>query len=137
MPIAARSYQGSSPTSRISLARNECAVRMIAPTLNGFLARSIAIRNGWRIRSSSARTSERGRSSCATFKSLLPLHRAADRRIDVVREGPAFQRAVDGGPQIVALHLLRALGAVVDAAGVDELALAIEDERVGSAGGAE
>src|SRR4051812_22249989 len=45
------------PTSTISLTRNECAVRMIAPTLNAFFDRRTAMRSGCRMRSSSARTS--------------------------------------------------------------------------------
>ncbi len=65
--MAARSYQGSVPISTTSRTRKLCAVRMMAPMLNGFFARSTATRKGWRIRSSSSRTSLRGIRSGGTF----------------------------------------------------------------------
>jgi hypothetical protein len=67
MPIAARSYQGSTPTSTISWAKNECAVRMIDPMLKPFFARSIATEKGWRSAPSSRRTSSRGMPKGAIF----------------------------------------------------------------------
>ncbi len=71
MPMAARSYQGSVPTSTISFTRNECAVRMMAPTLNGLFDRSTAMRTGRRSGSRLARISSRGSSKAGTFMAPL------------------------------------------------------------------
>src|SRR5512139_1916711 len=135
MPIAPRSYQGSVPTRMTSRARKECAVRMMAPMLNGFFARSTAIRNGWRMRSSSCRISSLGMANGGTLMASLPLDAAAHRGDDLEAHGSPLEHGVEGGPEIPSRHLGGVLPRVVDATVVGEAPVRVEDEDVGSAGG--
>src|SRR5690606_10246832 len=100
---------------RISFARKECAVRMIAPTLKAFFDRRIAIRKGWRTRSSSALISSSGmRNGGTSAKRSPPLDGAAHRGHDLRQARlAALQHGVQHLPQVAPRHARLVLPVVV------------------------